>query len=633
MPSCHRAQPPEVRDVGGVPVLMENGMPYFTRFKYSTHHRLDLAGTWKFMPDPKDRGEAGRWYDPGLDDSSWTDHPVPGSWNVLKPEWLNYVGAGWYRRKFTAPENFRGRFNRLVLDGTAFHADVWLNGKKIGSHDGGYTQWCLDVSDALQYGAEITLAVRVDNRRGLDTLPPLVRKGRPLGWWPYGGINRSVMIDSGPWTTACKLVVNADHEGNISGNVVLFNRAGTDADAYVWVVIYDHPEKAMDVLYRDHLPVAAGSLASLSFSKKEEGIEPWSPSNPKLYSIVVMVTAQLNSEAQTTKIGFRDFGFRGTQAYLNGRKIFIRGVNRHEDDPVTGPVETDDGISRDLALIRELHANYVRTAHYPDDPRWLEACDRAGIMVETEVPLYQAGWGLRSLRAAEKSALFYNSSRELIEMIERDRNHPSVVMWGTGDECFTLFPSVRRLYRRLIATAKKFDPSRPVTFAVFTIPHGITPRFEFSAGLADVIYLNEYLGWYFGKPDELDALLDKVHKKWPDKPVIVSELGAGAEKGRPPGGKLFDVGYGTSRDFSEDYQKKFYEVQLPIIAKKPFVIGVVPWVFSDFRDDKRPHNPVPDMNLKGLLTYDRQKKQAFGVVQDFYQKVENKENDRGNSGQ
>ncbi|HUT53568.1 MAG TPA: glycoside hydrolase family 2 TIM barrel-domain containing protein [bacterium] len=629
VPACGGGQGPEVRDADGVPVLMENGMPYFTRFQHTNHTRLDLAGTWKFRPDADDKGEAGQWYGPDLDDSAWTDHPVPGSWNVQKPEWLNYVGAGWYRRKFIAPVNLKGRFNRLVLDGTAFQADAWLNGKKLGHHGGGFTQWSLDVSGALDYGKENTLTIRVDTRRGYDTLPPLVKKGRPFGWWPYGGINRTVMIESGPWTTLCKLTVDADHEGNVAGAGVVYNRSGADAVAYVMVVLHDLADTEEVRFFHGKVPVTAGGLASFNFERKIKGIKPWSPAEPNLYRVVALVTAQGGSEAQTVMIGFRKFEFRGAEAYLNGRNFFIRGVNRHEDDPVTGQVQTKERIEQDLALLKELHANYVRTAHYPDDPRWLDACDRAGILVETEIPLYQVGWGLRSLRAAEKSGLFHDSSRALIEMIERDRNHPSVVMWGVGDECFTLFPSIRRLYQRLIATARSFDPGRPVTFAIFTIPHGITPRFEISAGLADVIYLNEYLGWYFGKPEDVDHLLDQVHKKWPDKPVIVSEMGAGAEKGRPPGGKLYDVGYGSSRDFSEDYQQRFYQVQLPIIAGKPFVTGIVPWVFSDFRDDKRPDNPVPNMNLKGLLTYDRQKKQAFGVVADFYKEIERKGNDGG----
>jgi len=615
----------DIRNIDGVPVLMENGMPYFTRFQATDHLRLDLSGTWKFERDPLDKGLTQSWHAPEFDDRQWYDHPVPGCWNVQKPEWLDYVGAGWYRRRLKVPGAFKGRFTRLVLDGVAYKGDVYLNGRLIGSHSGGFTQWCIDVTDLLNFGGENTLAVRVDNRRDYETLPPMIRPDRPLGFWPYGGINRLVMLESGPATTVAKLVVDTDHEGRISGACVLYNHRPAPSIAKVNIRMTSLDGRELKNLAQARVSVSAHGMAVFRFQDRLAGIQPWSPRTPgNRYRLEISADSPDARELQSLEIGFRKFEFRGTELFFNGKKFYVHGINRHEDDPKTGAVQTDARIAEDISLLHDLHANYVRTAHYPDDPRWLDACDREGILIETEIPLYQVAWSRKSLRYAEKNRLYVEAGRELIEMIERDRNHPAVVMWAIGDECFTFFPSIRRLYQRLYRTAKWFDPSRPVTFAIFVIPYGFTPTFEISAGLSDVLYVNQYLGWYFRKPEELDGLLEKIHMKWPDKPVIISEMGGSSVMGLAPGDKTYPVGYGNSRDYSENFQLNIYRVQLPILKSKPYVVGVMPWVFADFRDDKRPHAPIPNMNLKGLLTYDRRKKQVYSLVAEFFKEMEQK---------
>jgi hypothetical protein len=431
------------------------------------------------------------------------------------------------------------------------------------------------------------------------------------------------MLESGPTATVAKLSVNTDHEGSIDGAGVVYNSRPVQSAVEINVRIATPDGRVLKDLENATLNVPAQGMASFNFKDRLPGIKPWSPKTPSnLYRIEVSAISPDGREIQSLDIGFRKFEFRGTELFLNGTKFYVHGINRHEDDPKTGAMQTDERIATDISLLHELHANYVRTAHYPDDPRWLDACDREGILIQTEIPLYQVAWSYRSLRYAEKNRLYAEAGRELIEMIERDRNHPSVVMWALGDECFTYFPSIRRLYKRLYGTAKLFDPTRPVTFALFVIPFGLTPSLEISADISDVLYVNQYLGWYFRKPEELDGLLEKMHKKWPDKPIIISEMGGSSVIGLPAGGKKYPVGYGNSRDYSEEFQLNIYRVQLPIIQSKPYVVGIMPWVFADFRDDKRSQAPIPNMNLKGLLTYDRRKKQAFGLVSDFFLEIE-----------
>lgn len=612
----------DIREVDGVPVLWENGMPYFTWMKNTDHEQLDLSSVWKFRLDPDDIGREERWFEVEFDDSDWYDHPVPGTWNIQKPEWLDYVGVGWYRRKFTVPASMTGKFNRIVLDGVAFVGHAYLNGKFIGSHSGGYTQWSLDITDSLFYDKENTLAVRIDTGRDYYMLPPLTGPGYCLNWWFYGGIKRIVKIDSGPCVTFCKLLVNTDHKGKIEGSVIVYNRKQKSVEADVGIRLLDLSGGLIKEIVASHKQIDRKDLGAVKFEDIIKDIKLWSPDTPdNRYILEVNVATIEGAETQSIEIGFRHFEFKGTSAYLNGEKIFLRGMNRHEDDSRFGPIQTAELIEQDMELFRNLHVNFMRPGHYPNDISWILACNREGIMVVHENPLYQLGHSFHSVCSTMRKEVCKEATRQLIEMIERDRNHPSVVMWSVGNENVPFIPSIRKILKKLCAVSRRFDPVRPITLATMHIPYGVIPRLDFSAALGDVLFINEYCGWYSDKPEDVGPYLDSIHKKWPDKPVVVSEFGAGSVKGREHG-ELIDVGMGSKRDFSENYQKNFYKIQLEQILKRPFVIGTMPWVFADFRDDKRPNNPIPNMNLKGLVTYDREPKKAYHVFAETYAQLE-----------
>jgi len=289
-------------------------------------------------------------------------------------------------------------------------------------------------------------------------------------------------------------------------------------------------------------------------------------------------------------------------------------------------VLTTERIQKDMALFYKLHLNFTRPAHFPNDPAWLDACDREGILVTHEIPVYQVGeaFNHHSLKAARSGRLYNDAAKQLIEMIERDRNHPSIIMWSVGNENWPFAPSVRELLKKLYHTAKQFDSSRPVTFALITAPYRLTPTLDMLMDIPDVLFINEYYGWYFGKPHRIGPYLEAVHNKYPEKPILVSEFGAGAVIGRKPGNPV-PVGFGVKKDFTEEYQAFFYRQQLKEILEKPYVIGTMPWVFADFREDKRPKNPYPKVNLKGLVNQQREKKKAFFVLSETYREIMEKQ--------
>jgi beta-glucuronidase len=482
--------------------------------------------------------------------------------------------------------------------------------------------------------------VRVDNRRGYADVPPKLWEGEKLGWWPYGGIARAARVEWSPAVSVNKLSVQANPLDNGGGALsvsgLVFNYGDTPAEAAVSIAVPGLTDALGPRPLSVKVTVPARDCAPFSFPGLVlASVKPWSNDSPNLYRLTV--TAGTGATDRVTDlIGFRKFEVGEDALYLNGRPYFLRGINRHEDDPMTGLYQSDARMGQDMALIQELHVNHMRPAHYPNDPRWLDRCDREGITITHEIPLYQAGSGIEkwaeskiqkhrkqdpnrvggdyhTLRQMSDPELIANAELELIEMIERDRVHPSVIMWSVGNENFTFLPGARKMYEQLIAIAGRFDPERPVTFELIVSPV-LSPLLEKTGDLGDVLSLNEYYGWYFGKAPGVAGMLESFHKKYPDKLIIVSEFGAGTVAGRhadPPG------------KFSEEYQVYFYETQFPLILQRPYVVGTMPWVFADFRCPWfMSEHPVPEMNLKGLVDYNRHKKAAFDTVSRIYAKIE-----------
>ena len=633
----------EVREYDGMPSMWQNGLPYFGRFADTDRPAQDLAGMWSFTIDPQDRGEELEYFSPALDTTGWEKMPVPGVWNTRDSEHAGYEGAAWYRTVFVADRGVKGGLPRLYFDGVIFHGKVWLNGELLGDHSGGYTAWSVDATDAIIPGGDNLLVVRVDNRRSYVDVPPKLWQQEKLGWWPYGGIARVARLEWSPAVTINKLVVEAVPDLKGSGTLAVSG------------LVYNHGDKGREVELsaktasgakeikagRTTVTVPAGDCARFDLGRVSvEDVRLWSNHDPHLYKLSVYLDSDAGDETISEVYGFRSFEIKGTEIFLNGESYWMRGINRHEDDPETGLYQTDTRMDEDMALLKELHVNHMRPGHYPNDARWVDRCDNEGMTLIHEIPLYQAGSGIMkwieakiqkrrkgvpwhiseeypTLKQMNDPELINNARQQIIEMIERDRNHPSIIMWSVGNENFTFLKRSQKMYEKLIATSRRFD-DRPVTFALLSSPFYITPMLERTGHLADVIMLNEYYGWYFGKPEKVGKFLDRVHKKYPDKPIIVSEFGAGTVYGRhetPPG------------KFSEEYQAHVYETQYRhFLDDRPWVVGAMPWILADFRCPWfLEEHPIYMMNLKGVVDYERNKKMAFSTLSRIYGEMAEKE--------
>ncbi len=629
----------QIRDAEGVPYLFENGMPYFTRFQETDHEILDLSGIWKFQPDPGARGKSEGWYEPDYDDSGWFDHPIPGVWQAQKDEWVEYIGHGWYRRSFNVPEGLRARFNRLVLDGAGFQTRVWLNGREIGRHDGNYSRWSLDVSEELRYGEDNQITVWISNLLSYCGVPPCLSPGHRLGWWEFAGIGRLVQIESSPHITVSKLAVKAQPlekgKGRLEVVSLIYNHGESEDIARVKIELESLSGRIIARSNYYEEVISGRGVNVVRWNDELDGILPWSPEDPgNRYRLILNVVGPDGSERQGHEIGFKNFEVRETRLYLNDKPYYIRGLNRHEDDPETGLYQGDARLKEDIAFLKDLHVNHIRGAHYPNDPRWLDILDQAGISFCEEIPLYQADSGSHAFYKREKNPLrpgrfqplsqqknpelIANALQQLLETIERDRNHACVIMWSMGNENLTYIPSSRRIYEAEIEAARRFDPDRVLTWALLSGPV-ISPLLERTADLADVISINQYYGWYVGKVEGAGPLFDRFHKKYPTKPLLISEFGADASYGRHDESE-------KPEKFSEEYQVYILENTWKQMLNRPFIVGGMPWIFADFRCGwYGKMHPVFHMNEKGVLSHDRRRKLGYEALKQIYAGIEDKQ--------
>ncbi len=543
---------------------------------------LSLDGDWEFTLDPFDEGLRQKWYAlDGEPPSRWTvprDYdpggavpvPVPSCWNVLKPEWTHYEGAVWYARDFDAPDVGTGR--AILRFGAAnYAARVFLNGTFVGAHRGGSTPFCIDVTAALRPGAN-RLMVHVENRRAADRVPM-----NHFDWFNYGGLHRGVSLLVVPARAIRVFSVGLDVDGAIAATITLAD--SVDAEARLTV-----PQLGIDTPFR----VVAGQGRVRIAADPER----WSPDNPKLYDVEIAC----GDDRVRDRVGFRTVAVDGERILLNGTPVLLKGVCVHEDDMSLGRCTDESDIRGRFAHAKALGANFLRLAHYPHHELVARIADEAGLLLWAEIAVY---WAI----AFDNPDTYADAENQLRELVARDRNRASVILWGVGNENADTDARFRFM-SRLAQTARAADPSRLVSAACLI--NRTTFRIEDRLAEAlDVIGINEYFGWYEPDMGDLQRLLDNSS---PGKPVLVSETGADALAGfRDKDGGMF----------SEDRQADFYRRQIAILKRCGYVQGIAAWLLYDFRSERRQTRFQRGFNRKGLIAEDkRTEKAAFAALRD-----------------
>lgn len=602
------------------------------------HTSAMLAADWKFQ-----LGEApGNVIAADFDDSAWQAVTVPHTWNRLGEYRLtrttvtrNQRGVGWYRLHFTAPVAGRDQRHFLQFDAVATLAEVWLNGKKIGTHAGAFSRFRFDVTDVLRPGAVNVLVVKADNSKpapGASTQDVI-----PLGgdFFIHGGIYRDVTFI----TTSAVHVDLLDYGGpGVYARATSVERNAADVDVQARVRNDGRKGRSVNVMTRvidaeghtvashaQQVKVAATATMTASAALKVPSPRLWNGrKDPYLYTIQVELSERgATLDAVTQPLGIRSFAVDANNGFtLNGEPVRLRGVSRHQDRDGKGWALSTADHEQDMALIAEIGANAVRFAHYQHAPEWFELADRYGMLVWAEVPFVNEA----NFTADEPTpALVANARQQVIELIRQNYNHPSVITWSVGNE-IDIGALIKRtrpgkalgLLRNLHALARSEDSTRPTVFAdcCENPPLPMPAGSEELAGTTDLIGYNRYFGWYYGKPDGLGAALDTLHQRHPGLPLGVSEYGAGGaltqHTDNPLGGAVNVFG----RPHPEEYQSWYHEQSWPEISSRPYVWGSWIWNMFDFASDLREEGDAVDINDKGLISYDRKiKKDAFFYYQ------------------
>jgi beta-glucuronidase len=564
--------------------------PYETGFYDYRHQPFDASASGKggFYDDrvAKDKGE--------LVEYSFAQSPtlkIPGDWNSQAEKLQLYEGTVWLRRQFTAAPQAGKRYY-LYFGAVNYEAHVYLNGKKLGTHRGGFTPFQFDVGALLRAG-ENTLVVKVSNVRQQDQIPTV-----NTDWWNYGGITRDVLLAEVPENhiSDYKVQLAKGKLGRIEGFVQL---AGAQRGGQA--VTLRIPEAGVE----QRVQTDANGRAALGVNVAK--LRLWSPEQPFLYKVELASA----SDVVKDRIGLRTIETRGRDILLNGRPVFLRGISLHDENPlIPGRLRGEGDMRMMLQWAKELNANYVRLAHYPHSETMMRLADEMGLMVWAEVPVY---WTI----SWTNPDTYDNARQQLTDLIVRDKNRASVVIWSIGNETPVSEPR-NAFMGKLAATARAQDDTRLVAAAleVHRVGNEVTVA-DPLGDLLDLVSFNEYAGWYWSNTKEMLNFHFNISA---NKPVLITEFGADALAG-------FHADDATR--WSEEYQDLLYRNQITMLSAIPGLRGITPWILVDFRSPKRLNPTFQDFwNRKGLISETGVKKQAFHTLKQYYERIEQQYKDK-----
>ncbi|CAM5413512.1 beta-glucuronidase [Streptomyces coeruleorubidus] len=578
-----------------------------------TRDIVSLDGLWRFALDT--RAGADPWTSRL---TSSLEAPVPASYNDLfvDAEIRDHVGVAWYQRDVRVPRGWAGE--RVVLRfGSVTHAaQVYVDDRLVAEHVGGYTPFEADLTGIVRPGAEFRLTVGVDNRLTNETIPPGTVTTGPDGrerqsylhdFYNYAGIARPVRLCSTPPTFVEDVTVVTGRDG-AAGVVDYRVETGGEAAEATAVRV-----RAVDEAGRT-VAEAYGPEGTFRI----EDVTLWQPGAAYLYDLVVELLTEDPAgagelvDSYTQPFGVRTVEVRGTRFLINGEPFYFTGFGKHEDTPVRGKGHDDAYLVHDFQLMEWTGANSFRTSHYPYAEEVLDFADRHGIVVIDETAAVGLNLGVMGgLTGAAPTPTFAPENfggvtgevhaQHLRELIERDKNHPSVVMWCLANEPASNEDGAREYFEPLVELARKLDPTRPLTYAAVMFA---TPQNDLVGDLFDVLSINRYYGWYLFTGDLATAeqYLEEDLRGWArrfGKPVMMSEYGADTQPG------LHSV---WDTPWSEEYQSDYLAMYHRVFDRLPEFLGEHVWNFADFQTSNGIHRV--DGNKKGVFTRDRRPKTA-----------------------
>lgn len=593
--------------------------------------KSDLGGIW----------EAVRPVGAGNPESVplWQQVDLPHCYNALDavdPTVNYYQGPSWYRKSLAIDNPYLHGRTLLHFEGAGQKTSVYIHTVKVGEHVGGYDEWTVDITDAVekfkktdafkkQFKGKIPLSIRVDNSRDLEMMPSDLSDFNV-----YGGIYRHLNLKYVPQTALERVFVDATvgadgKQGvvNMRGRLMPFS-AQTDFE--VETQLYD-PAGKMVQTQKPQVNRGALNLEFGKFLVKKPQL--WSPEQPALYRLVTTVKSNGQVYKEESVFGLRHVEFKEKGPFLlNGKRLLLRGTHRHEDHAGVAAAMTDEQILQEMTLMKEMGVNFIRLGHYQQSRKVLEACDSLGILVWEEIPWCRGGLGGEVYQLQGK--------RMLTNMIEQHYNHPSIIIWGLGNENdwpgdFAAFDQakIRAFMSELNSLSHQLDPSRKTAIR----------RCDFCKDIVDIYSPSIWAGWYRGvytdykaaSQEEMNKVKHFLHVEWggdsharrhaedPDR-ALAKIKGDGTTDERAGDASLIGGAARVSKDgdWSESYICNLIDWHLKEQETMPWLTGTAYWPFKDFSTPVRPDNPVPYVNKKGVVERDFTKKESYYVFQSYW---------------
>jgi beta-glucuronidase len=590
-----------------------NGLLYPQRNQL--RNLTDLSGLWQFQLDPTDEGERSGWFR-----ALPSPRPiaVPCSWNDLFDDARNYLGTAWYLTETWIPQGWRGQRVFIRVGSANYAAKVWVNGNPVAQHLGGHLPFVADITNQLAWDKANVIAISVENKPLPERVPagPSPSGGAFSGlfggfpettydFFPYAGLHRPVLLFSAPATHIDDVTVVTKIEGR---DGVVNVKVVTNSD-------YNGKGKARLNGVETELGFRNGVAET---SLRTASARLWNPTDPHLYPLTLTLNDSARvTDSYTLDIGIRTVEARGDQILLNGQPIKLTGFGKHEDFPINGRGLNLPLIVRDYELLKWVGANSYRTSHYPYCEEAMMLADKLGVLIIDEIPAV-------SLNFTDSDALvaarLKQCSQQIEELVARDKNHPSVIMWCVANEPMAGNPMAgggspkateagKQFFSQMYAQTRQLDATRPVTMV------GVMNGPVEWLGIFDVVSINRYYGWYAlgGRLEQAEQALakelDALHKAF-GKPVIITEFGADTVAGAHSQ---------PDEMWSEEYQVEFLRRHLDVAAKKPFVAGLHVWNFADFKTGQGIIR-MGGLNLKGVFTRDRRPKMAAHFLRSRWAK-------------
>ena len=553
----------------------------------------------------------------GCDDSSWETVNIPHTWNDKDADDETpgfYRGPVWYRKQLFIDKSQEGRRAVIYFEGANQEVRFYLNGQFVGEHKGGYTRFCFDITPHLRYGQENLFAIYVNNVYN-PNIPPL-----SADFTFFGGIYRDVYLQfMNPVHIATNdyassgVYIRTPEVNNSAASVeittLLTNDMSQPTEIRVENIICDADGKEVKKTQAEVKLAAGETKTDISKKIKIDSPRLWDIDDPYRYMVYTRILDKRKGtllDEVVNPLGLRWFKFDSEKGFfLNGKGRKLIGTARHQDYFQKGNALRDELHVQDVLLLKEMGGNYLRVSHYPQDPVIMEMCDKLGIVTSVEIPVVNA--------VTETEEFLHNSVEMAKEMVRQDFNRPSVMIWGYMNEIFLRRPYTEgkqledyyrfteKVARALEATIREEDPSRYTMMAYHNMP-----QYYEDAHLTEIPMIqgwNLYQGWYEPDINEFQRLLDRAHKAYKGKVLMITEYGPGVDP------RVHS--YQPERfDFSQEYGLVYHKHYLNEMMKRPFVAGSSLWNLNDFYSESRV-DAVPHVNNKGVVGLNREKKDVY----------------------